>query len=167
MAGGTRKFTTMLFNPNHESRLNRLTRALEAASSVSLRLIGEVAAGACVRLRTLAQTGNVAGLEQMIIADAWTDVALTIIRLELPFWQIRRLIHEDGEWHCSLTRHPQLPEALDDMAEGRHADLPLALLLAFVEARRCADIASAAAACRMPRIANRGGGEAIGCDSFC
>jgi hypothetical protein len=167
MAGGTRKFTTMLFNPNHESRLDRLTRALEDASVASPRLVGEVIIGACVRLQTLARSGKAPGLEQMIVAGAWTDVALAIIRLELPFWQIRRLINEDGEWHCSLTRHPQLPEALDDMAEARHADLPLALLLAFIEARCCADIASAAAAAGMPRIANQDGGEAINCDSFC
>jgi hypothetical protein len=64
------------------------------------------------------------------------DAGLALIELELPGWKLRRLIHEDGEWFCSLSRQPNLPVMLDDAADGTHEVMPLAILLAFLEARR-------------------------------
>ena len=66
---------------------------------------------------------------------AWTDAALALIDLELPQWQIRRIAYDDGEWYCALSRERELPDWLDRSIEARHADLPLALLGAFVEAQ--------------------------------
>jgi hypothetical protein len=74
--------------------------------------------------------------KQLIESRAWTDAALALIDLELPFWQIRRLVYDDGEWHCALSRERELPDWLDQSIEARHADLALAILSAFVEARR-------------------------------
>ena len=64
---------------------------------------------------------------------AWTDAALALIELELPQWRVRRLAYDDGEWYCSLSRGRELPDWLDQPVEGRHADLALAILSAFVE----------------------------------
>ena len=72
----------------------------------------------------------------MIQSGAWTDAALALIDLELPQWQIRCLVYDEGEWHCALSRQRELPDWLDEPIEGRHADLAIAILSAFVEARR-------------------------------
>src|SRR5262249_969703 len=64
------------------------------------------------------------------------DAALALLELELPQWKLRRLIYEDGEWHCSLSKHIELPVELDDAAEANHDSLPLSILSALVEARR-------------------------------
>ena len=77
-----------------------------------------------------------ASLDRLIQSQAWTDAALALIDLELPQWQIRRLAYDDGEWYCSLSRQRELPDWLDQSIETRHADLALAILSAFVEARR-------------------------------
>ena len=74
----------------------------------------------------------------MIGSGAWTDAALAPIDLELPLWQVRRIAYDDGEWHCALSRERELPDWLDRSVEARHADLALAILSAFVDARRAA-----------------------------
>lgn len=77
-----------------------------------------------------------ARVERLIQSQAWTDAALALIDLELPQWQVRRLAYDEGEWYCALSRQRELPEWLDQSVEARHADLALAILSAFVEARR-------------------------------
>jgi hypothetical protein len=72
----------------------------------------------------------------LIESGAFADATLALLELELPQWKLRRLIYEEGEWHCSLSKHIGLPAELDDMAEATHESLPLAILSAFVEARR-------------------------------
>ena len=63
-------------------------------------------------------------------------VALALIELELPQWQLRRLVHDDGEWICSLSKQPNLPAEFDDTVDTSHEVLSLALLTAFLEAKR-------------------------------
>ena len=46
------------------------------------------------------------------------------------------MVHDGAEWMCSLSRQPYLPPGLDDGVEATHECLPLAILMAFVEARR-------------------------------
>ena len=85
--------------------------------------------------------------------------------MELPQWKLRRLIHEDGEWHCSLSRHIALPAELDDMAEGHHETLPLAILSAFVEARRHGLAGDEGTPKSVPQVRSIRG-YAICCDNF-
>ena len=68
-------------------------------------------------------------------ASAWTETALLLVELELPFWRLRRLINESGEWLCSLSRSPNLPIEYDDTADGHHEHLPIAILLSLVGAK--------------------------------
>jgi hypothetical protein len=76
-------------------------------------------------------------IERLIDSGAWTDAALALLELDLPHWQLRRLAYDDGEWHCALSRQRELPEWLDDRSiESHHADLAMAVLSAFVDARR-------------------------------
>ena len=92
----------------------------------------------------ISRTGKVAHLDRLVAAGAWADAALVLIELELPAWSLRRLIREDEEWFCSLSRQPNLPTTLDVTADAHHDSLPLAILLAFLQARRTAEIAPAA-----------------------
>ena len=73
-------------------------------------------------------------VNRLIEAGAYTDAALALIELELPHWKLRRLVYDDGEWICSLSRQPWLPADFDELAEARHEILPLAVLTAFLEA---------------------------------
>jgi hypothetical protein len=84
----------------------------------------------------LKRTEKAALIDRLIEAGAWTDATLALIEIELPAWKLRRLVHENGEWLCSLSRQPNLPLELDDSADARHEVLPLAILSALVEARK-------------------------------
>jgi hypothetical protein len=83
--------------------------------------------------RRLTPPATAARIDELIEARAWNDAALTLVELELPAWKQRRLIYEDGKWHCSLSRHPNLPVALDDTATASHEVLPLAYWLRLLK----------------------------------
>jgi hypothetical protein len=97
--------------------------------------MADVIARACLRLQAHLATVK-ARIIRLIESGAFADATLALLELELPQWKLRRLIYEDGEWHCSLSKQLGLPVELDAMAEADHESLPLAILSAFVEARR-------------------------------
>ncbi|SHK09642.1 hypothetical protein SAMN05444159_2401 [Bradyrhizobium lablabi] len=117
---------------------------LRDAHAVTAELIAEV----------VRQTRKSARIEQLIGSGAWTDAALALIDLELPQWQVRRIAYDGGEWYCALSRQRELPEWLDQSIEIRHADLPLAILGAFVEARCLTAPRSRTSVPAAPRDAN-------------
>jgi hypothetical protein len=119
--------------------LGGLSEHLSEASELDANLITDVIGAACRRYPSLGQSEKTARVEQFIRSGAWTDAALALIDLELPFWQVRRLAYEDGEWYCALSRERELPDWLDEAIEARHADLALAILSAFVEAQRISE----------------------------
>jgi hypothetical protein len=111
---------------------DRLRNAPEANAT----LMAETIDTACRRFPSSGQSERTARIEQLIRSEAWTDAALALIDLELPLWQVRRLVYDEGEWHCALSRQRELPDWLDQSIEARHADLSLAILSAFAEAQR-------------------------------
>jgi hypothetical protein len=113
-----------------------LGERLHDALSITPSLIADIIHEACRRFPSQGQTGKTMRIEQLIHMGAWTDAALALVELELPQWQIRRLAYDDGEWYCALSRERELPDWLDQSVEGRHADLALAILSAFVEVQR-------------------------------
>ena len=115
--------------------LGALTRRLTDAAKADATLVNDVIDAACRRYPSLGQTEKTARLNRMIQSAAWTDAALALIDLELPFWQVRRLAYDDGEWYCALSRERELPDWLDQSIEARHPDLALAILSAFVDAQ--------------------------------
>ena len=119
-----------------EYDLGELGDRLNEAGGTDAALMAEVIGSACRRYPSLGQSEKTARVEQLIASGAWIDAALALIDLELPLWQIRRLAYDDGEWYCALSRERELPDWLDRSIETRHADLSLAILSAFVEARR-------------------------------
>jgi hypothetical protein len=116
--------------------IGELNTRLRDAGAADAALINEVIDTACRRYPSLGATEKTVRLTQLIQSGAWTDAALALIDLELPMWQVRRLANDDGEWYCALSRERALPDWLDQSIEAHHADLALAILSAFVEARR-------------------------------
>jgi hypothetical protein len=151
----------MVFNPEHEDRFDRLTGQLRFAPALTPDLISNVIVDACTRL----PAGKAARIDQLIDAGAWNDAALALIELELPAWKLRRLVYEDGEWFCSLSKQPNLPVALDDTADARHEVLPLAILSAFLEARRTASAVRETSSPTVPQVRPTSG-FAVCCDNF-
>src|ERR1700730_15764087 len=125
----------MLFNPVHEDRLERLSERLCRAPEVTSDLFSDAMA-ICTRIAVLAKAGKTDRLDGLVRANAWTDAALALLALEMPNWKLRRLEYEDGEWVCSLSTRPNVPVEIDDTADARHEVLPLAILSAFLGARR-------------------------------
>ena len=155
----------MLSDPKHEDRLDRLMEQLRLAPALTPNLIGAVIADACTRLPVLHRAGKAARINQLIEAGAWSDAALALIELELPAWKLRRLVYEDGEWFCSLSKQPNLPVAFDDTADARHEVLPLAILSAFLEARRTTSAVRETSSPTVPQVQPTSG-IVICCDNF-
>ena len=126
----------MSSNPKHDDRLDGLMEQLRFAAALTPDLLSNVVSDVCTRLPALKKAGKTVQIDRLIEAGAWSDVAFALIEIELPAWKLRRLIYDDGEWFCSLSKQPNLPVELDDTADARHEVLPLAILSAFVEARR-------------------------------
>jgi hypothetical protein len=129
---------------------DRLSDAVRVAPKATPDLVSRIIAGACSRIPLL--RGKATEIGVLIKLGAWFDAASALIELELPGWTLRRLMREDGEWFCSLSQQPNLPVMLDDTADGTHEDLPLAILLAFLEARRRMSLAAQPVARAVPAV---------------
>jgi hypothetical protein len=150
----------MLFDPKHDEHLGRLEQRLRRAQAITLELLSEVIAEGCVRFAAHGAAAK-AGVNRLIESGAWTDATLALVELELPQWKLRRLVYEDGEWLCSLSRQPRLPLGLDELAEAGHEILPLAILIALLQARRAAAVSATA----VPQV-RPVSGHAVCCDNF-
>jgi hypothetical protein len=126
----------MLLQRKEHRAPGHLIDRLRNAPELNATLMTEIVETACRRFPSAGQSEKTARIEQLIQSEAWTDAALELVDLELPLWQVRRLAYDDGEWYCALSRQRELPEWLDQSIEGRHTDLSLAILSAFVEAER-------------------------------
>ncbi len=113
-----------------------LGERLRDAYAVTAEFMADIVSQACRRFPSVGQAGKSARVERLIQSGAWTDAAIALLDLELPQWQIRRLVYDEGEWHCALSRQRELPDWLDQSIETRHADLALSILAGFVEAQR-------------------------------
>ncbi len=85
----------------------------------------------CKRLPAMRRTAEAQRLDRLVAAGAWTDAALALIAIELPRWQLRRLVYDEGEWHCALSNRRDLPDWLDSAVETHHPDMATAILDAF------------------------------------
>jgi hypothetical protein len=154
----------MLLAPREEERLGRLEGQLRCAQALTPDLMAQVIAQACTRFTACGPAAKTR-VGRLIESGAWTDAVLALAELELPKWKLRRLVHEDDEWFCSLSRHPWLPLGLDELAVANHESLPLAVLLAFLEARRAAPSKSASSSTTVPHV-RPASGYAVCCDNF-
>jgi len=127
---------------------------LRDAYGVTAEFLSDIVSQTCRRLPSNEGNAKAARVERLIRSHAWTDAALALIDLELPQWQVRRLAYDDGEWYCTLSRQRELPDWLDQPIETRHADLALAILRAFVEAKRVSAPSSRTSVPSAPRRAD-------------
>jgi hypothetical protein len=153
----------VLFDPKQEQYLGRLEAQLRRAQALTRELMYDVLAEACVRFATRRSAAKVR-IDRLIESGAWTDAALALVELELPQWKLRRMLYEDGEWHCTLSKRPQLPIGFDEVAEGSHEILALAILIALLQARRDAAV-STPAVTAVPQV-GAVAGYAMCCDNF-
>ena len=109
---------------------------LRDAYGVTAEFLSDIIKETCRRFPSAEGSAKAARVERLIQSQAWTDAALALIDLELPQWQVRRLAYDEGEWYCALSRQREVPDWLDESIETRHANLALAILSAFIEARR-------------------------------
>jgi len=154
----------MSFDANHGGHLRDLQEQIHRARTITPGLMADVIAPACPGVRAQPRSVKTRILH-LIESGAFADATLALLELELPQWKLRRLMYEDGEWHCSLSKHVNLPTELDEMAEANHEDLPLAILYAFVEARRQSLIAGKSRPQSVPQVRPMQG-YAICCDNF-
>lgn len=153
----------MLFQLKHEDHLSLLADELRHAQAVTPGLVSDLAE-TCTRIAALDRIHARTRIDRLIASEAWTDAALALVELELPQWKLRRLLYEDGEWHCCLSRQPELPAWIDETVEAHHEVLPLAILSAFVDAREIA--ATARDASRTVPLVPSQQCQAVCCDNF-
>ena len=127
---------------------------LRDADAVTAKLMSELVRTTCRRYPSIGQAAKTARIERLIGSQAWTDAALALIDLELPQWQLRRIAYDEGEWHCALSRAREIPEWLDQSIETRHADLPLAILSAYLDAQYISAPSRRTSVPTVPRDAN-------------
>jgi hypothetical protein len=127
-----------------ETRLEALEKRLRNAGTLTPDLVNETIGAAFPRVAAVSPEAQ-ASVRRMIEAGAFTDAVLRLTEFAAPQWRLRRLACEDGEWHCSLSKQPWLPLGFDEAAEATHRILPLAILIAVVEARRLGQMRVAAA----------------------
>jgi hypothetical protein len=162
----------MLFNSNHDRGLDELREQLRRARAMTPDLISKTIDRACPRFALLNQATKPARINRLIEAQAWTEMALALVELELPQWRLRRLVYEEGAWFCSLSKPWNVPEWLADSADAGHEVLPLAILGALVEARQeakqNAEPSPRRARSSVPQSPMNSGtpAEAICCDNF-
>jgi hypothetical protein len=131
-----------------------LNDRLRHADVVTAKLMSELVAATCRRYPSIGQAGKAERIERLIGSQAWTDAALALIDLELPQWQVRRIAYDEGEWHCALSRAREIPEWLDQSIETRHANLPLAILSAYLDAQYISAPSRRTSVPTVPRDAN-------------
>jgi hypothetical protein len=151
----------MLFDPKHDEHLAKLEEELRCANAVTSGLMSDVMAIACVRFGALGAATKVR-VKWLIEAGAWTDATIALLELELPQWKLRRLVKEDGKWLCSLSKHVGIPLAYDEVAEAGHESLPLAILIALLQAKRSAGASGIATVPPVRRVPT----NAACCDNF-
>src|SRR5215831_788509 len=147
----------MFLEHAREQSLEKLRAHLRRSQVITPELMREVIAETCIRFAALGNAAK-AGFNQLVAYGAWTEAVLLLLQLELPQRKLRRILYEDGEWHCFLSKQPQLPLGFDEGAEATHELLPLAILIAFVEARSV--VASAATLAPPPTH------DTVCCDNF-
>jgi hypothetical protein len=151
----------MLSAQKHGSRTGALAQRLRCAPALTPEHMSDVILQVCTRLPAFNATAK-AKLSHLIDIGAWTDAAFALLDFELPQWKVRRLVWEDGEWLCSLSRQSWIPLDFDDLAEASHESLPIAILLALLEARSAT---SGSSPVTMPSV-RPAPGYAMCCDNF-
>jgi len=155
----------MVFAADCPVLFDRLDEQLRSAPQPAQNLFANIIGSVCTRIPVLSYTAKADRLARLVETGAWTDAALALIELELPAWSVRRLVRESGEWLCSLSRQPNIPPEIDDGVDAVHEVLPLAVLRAFVEARRRCIVASETTVFAVPQL-QPAASHFVSCDNY-
>jgi hypothetical protein len=123
----------MSLHSQRSEQLAALAGQVSDADEATSELFFKIIVATARRLWASSETAKAAQLHDLIEAGALTQAALGLIELELPFWKLRRIAYDEGEWHCAMSRQRELPEWLDEAVEARHPSLTLAILSAYLE----------------------------------
>jgi hypothetical protein len=155
----------MLLNSQRLEQLAGLARQVDAADEATSELLSEIVVATGRRLWTPGQAAAAVRLHDLIEAGALTQAAFALIELELPLWKLRRIAYDEGEWHCAMSRHRELPEWLDHAVEARHASLTLAIVSAQIETVRQIELSREPSRPSVPE-ARAGQYEPLYCENF-
>ena len=67
---------------------------LRNAHAVTAEFLSDIINKTCRRFPSTGQSGKTSRIEHLIRTVAWTDAALALIDLELPQWQLPRIVHD-------------------------------------------------------------------------
>jgi hypothetical protein len=148
-----------------ESKQDESLNGLQNPHQTGLTLIAKAIAKGCASGPVLSKAQKAARIDRFVKAGAWTDAAVALVDLELPQWKIRRLVYENREWFCSLSRQPALPAELDETADSSHELVPLAILHAALEVQRKAGIGRNTRAPTVPQVP-KASDQTVCCDNF-
>jgi hypothetical protein len=123
----------MSFHPQTHSAPETLQREISRADAVTAELVSAVLDLALARCATPNRAQRAQRIRELIGVQAWTDAALALVELDRAR-VVRRLYHDDGDWHCMIGSQWPMPEWLDDTVELAHPVLPLAILGALIDA---------------------------------
>ena len=147
----------MLFCPDPAQRLDHIADMLRDGEP-STGLIAHIA-DICEPLFSSHASQHI---KELINAKAWTDATLALLAIELPSWKLRRIVYDEGEWHCAISHERELPEWLDGAIETHHIDLATAILKALVEGLRLTEDKRSEKTTRIPLVAE----NHVSCDNF-
>jgi len=150
----------MLLVPRIGEPLERLANEIRLAAEPSCRLIDDIVAE-CGRFNVLKRACKAPDFHAWCKSGAWLEAAFALVAGELPNWSVRRLANDSGLWFCALSHSPNMPLEFDDIVETSHENIALAVLLAFVEAKR--DVAAPVADARTDGAQGR---HRVCCDNF-
>jgi hypothetical protein len=142
-----------------------LAAQVRVADEATPNMFSEIVATTCQKSVSPRETASIDRIHRLIEADALTQAAMALIELKLPQWKLRRIIYDDGEWHCAMSQQRELPEWLDQAIEVRHANLTLAMVSAYVETIRQIEALREPARPSVPQIRAKQY-EPLCCDNF-
>lgn len=142
--------------------LDHVISELHQAPTLTAGLLIRFTGLASIRISGLAGIKEIKRIEHLIEAGSDVDAVRALIALTLPQWKLRQLAFDDGLWHCALSRCRALPCEFDQTANGCHADIGIAVLIAFVEAWQMASLDSDSIILPLS-VTN---GDTLCCDNF-
>ncbi len=151
--------------PTHPS-IGALRAKICCAQTVTAELASAALDLMAARSAAPGRTAQAQRVRSLIDGAAWTEAALAIADLDHSR-TVRRLIHEDGEWHCRIGSRWAVPYWLDDSVEFSHPMLPLAILGALIEAAQQVP-ATVRTPTSVPRsqLGQAGSISAVSCDNY-
>jgi hypothetical protein len=141
----------MSFHSQRSEQLATLAGQVSDADEATSELFSKIIVATARRRWAPSGAAKAIQLHDLIEAGALTEAALSLIELELPFWKLRRIAYDEGEWHCAMSRQRELPEWLDEAVEARHSSLTLAILSAYLETAGQIELSRAPSRPSVPR----------------